>query len=182
MVIISESLFRARTNTLAAVALTLLGIIYVSVPFTFFNGIVFHPYNQGFDYQVALFLFAVIWIYDTGAYIFGRLIGRHKLFPRISPKKTWEGLAGGLVVAFAAAWLLKPLFPAIPEAHIWILCPLIVATGTLGDLTESAWKRSAGVKDSGTIMPGHGGILDRMDSLIFAGPTVYLTIILLNKI
>jgi phosphatidate cytidylyltransferase len=182
LALLSASLMTKRENPVAATAVTFLGLIYVSVPVSLFNGIVYHPYHEGFDYQVGLFLFAVIWLNDTGAYLTGRLIGRHHIFPRVSPKKTWEGVAGGLVVAILASWLLKPLYPSIPINHIWILCPLIITAGTLGDFAESVLKRAAGVKDSGAIMPGHGGILDRMDSLIFAAPVVYLTINLLEKL
>jgi phosphatidate cytidylyltransferase len=172
-------LFRGRTNMIMATAYSFLGLIYVGLPIALFNFLVYHPYKEGFDYQIVLFLFLVIWINDTGAYITGRLAGKHKMFPRISPKKSWEGLIGGLLFALLATWIGGSLFPDIPTMHLWILCPIIVITGTFGDLVESGWKRAVGVKDSGKLMPGHGGILDRFDSLILAAPAVYITINLL---
>jgi phosphatidate cytidylyltransferase len=173
-------MFRQKDQPIGSASVTFLGILYVSLPITVFNFLTYHPYTVGFNYQVVLFLFMILWLNDTGAYITGKLIGRHKMFPRISPKKSWEGLAGGLLMAVLATWLSRPLFPDIPVLHLWILCPVIVISGTLGDLVESTWKRAAGVKDSGKLMPGHGGILDRFDSLIFAAPASYLVITLLT--
>ncbi|TSA36449.1 MAG: hypothetical protein D4R64_07475 [Porphyromonadaceae bacterium] len=180
LVLMILPMFRQKDQPLLSASLTFLGIVYVSLPFSVFNLLVYHPYHEGFDYQVVLFLFLILWLNDTGAYITGKLIGKHKMFPRISPKKSWEGLAGGLLMALLITWLSRPLFPDIPLWHLWILCPVIVITGTFGDLVESSWKRAADVKDSGKLMPGHGGILDRFDSLIFAAPAAYLTITLLT--
>lgn len=112
--------------------------------------------------------FILIWLNDTGAYFAGRSLGRHKLAPAISPGKTWEGWAGGLLASMGAALLLAAWMPA--EAPWWILALVVSVMGPAGDLTESALKRRAGVKDSGTLLPGHGGILDRFDSHIFAAP------------
>jgi phosphatidate cytidylyltransferase len=180
LVLMTLPMFRQKDQPLLSASLTFLGIMYVSLPITIFNLLVYHPYKEGFDYQIVLFLFLILWLNDTGAYITGKLLGKHKMFPRVSPKKTWEGLAGGLLMALLITWLGRPLFPNIPVLHLWILCPVIVLTGTFGDLVESTWKRAAGVKDSGKLMPGHGGILDRIDSLIFAAPAAYLTITLLT--
>lgn len=179
LILMTLPMFRQKDQPLLSASLTFLGIMYVSLPITILNLLVYHPYKEGFDYQVVLFLFLILWLNDTGAYITGKLLGKHKMFPRISPKKSWEGLAGGLMMALLITWLSRPLFPDIPLLHLWILCPVIVIAGTFGDLVESTWKRAAGVKDSGKLMPGHGGILDRIDSLIFAAPAVYLTIALL---
>jgi phosphatidate cytidylyltransferase len=176
LVVMALPMFLPSIHALNSLGITLAGILYVALPISTFSGLVFNPYNQGFDYQVALFLFAIIWLNDTGAYISGILLGKHKLFPRISPKKSWEGLIGGLVISLAAAWLIHPLVPGIPSSMIWVLTPAAIIAGTFGDLAESTWKRAAGVKDSGKIMPGHGGILDRFDSLLFAAPVVYLLI------
>jgi phosphatidate cytidylyltransferase len=180
LTIMALPMFRPNAHALHSLGLTLAGILYVALPISSFNGLVFNPYQAGFDYQVALFLFAVIWLNDTGAYITGMFLGRHKMFPRISPKKSWEGLIGGLVIAMLAAWLIQPILPGIPQSMIWIMTPAAVIAGTFGDLAESTWKRAAGVKDSGKIMPGHGGILDRFDSMLFAAPVVYLLIRLIQ--
>lgn len=179
LILMALPMFRQKDQPLLSASLTFLGIVYVSLPITIFNLLVYHPYKEGFDYQVVLFLFLILWLNDTGAYITGKLLGKHKMFPRISPKKSWEGLIGGLLMALLITWLSRPFFPDIPLLHLWILCPVIVITGTFGDLVESTWKRAAGVKDSGKLMPGHGGILDRFDSLIFAAPAAYLIITLL---
>jgi phosphatidate cytidylyltransferase len=180
LVTITIPLFRQKDHILFSASLTFFAIVYVAVPVTFFNFLVYHPYKQGFDYQLVLFLFFILWANDSGAYISGKLLGRHKIFPRISPKKSWEGFAGGLLIALLVTWVTRSIFPDIPFLHLWILCPVIVVAGTFGDLVESGWKRASGVKDSGKLMPGHGGILDRFDSLIFAAPATYIIITLLT--
>jgi len=180
IILMTIPIFRPKDQPLISASHTFLGIVYVSIPVTIFNLLVYHPYQEGFDYQVVLFLFLILWLNDTGAYISGKLLGKHKMFPRISPKKSWEGLAGGLLMALLVTWLSRPLFPDIPLLHLWILCPVIVITGTFGDLVESGWKRASGIKDSGTLIPGHGGILDRFDSLLFAAPAAYIIITLLT--
>ena len=120
------------------------------------------------------FLFLVTWANDTAAYYVGTFIGRHQMTPRISPKKTWEGALGGLVGSVAAAFVCRAWFlDSLGEADAAVLGLLVVVAAPLGDLGESVLKRSAGVKDSGGIIPGHGGVLDRVDSLIFTAPVLY---------
>jgi phosphatidate cytidylyltransferase len=115
----------------------------------------------------------LIWLADTGAYIFGVSFGKHKLFERISPKKTWEGIFGGLLVSVAGAFFLTKYFYIFP-LEVWVIIALIIVFfGTLGDLVESMFKRSLSIKDSGNILPGHGGILDRFDSLLFVIPVIF---------
>lgn len=118
--------------------------------------------------------FILIWLNDTGAYFAGRSLGRHKLAPAISPGKTWEGWAGGLLASMGAALMLDAWMPA--EAPWWMLALVVSVFGPAGDLAESALKRRAGVKDSGALLPGHGGILDRFDSHIFAAPLAALVL------
>jgi phosphatidate cytidylyltransferase len=119
-------------------------------------------------------LFLITWVADTGAYYAGTSLGRHKLAPSISPNKTIEGLAGGLAAALLASFLAQAWFlPSWTSADCVALACLLTVTGLLGDLTESAMKRGAGVKDSGSLIPGHGGMLDRLDSLLFAAPAFY---------
>jgi phosphatidate cytidylyltransferase len=139
-------------------------IIFTKIPFIANE---YHP-------QVIISILTIIWTNDTFAYLVGRSIGKNKLFERVSPKKTIEGFVGGLVFSMVAGFLLAQFY--LDESIIqWILIAGIVsAFGTLGDLIESKFKRNAGVKDSGNIMPGHGGFLDRLDSIIFVAPFVYL--------
>jgi len=120
-----------------------------------------------------LYLFAVVWAADIGAYFVGRLFGRHKLAPRVSPGKTWEGVAGGMTLCLAVGVAGSQFF----HLPAWLLVPVTVLAGMVsivGDLTVSVFKRNAGLKDSGWLLPGHGGILDRIDSLTAAGPWLAL--------
>lgn len=126
-------------------------------------------------FWLILMLLCLIWATDTGAYYTGKSIGKHKFAPSISPNKTWEGTFGGLVLAFVVASGFKVfLLPELTWIDATVLALLGGAWGQLGDLFESAFKRSCGVKDSGTLLPGHGGVLDRFDSLIFTAPAYYL--------
>jgi len=121
-----------------------------------------------------LFLLAVVWFGDTGAYYIGRALGRHKLAPLISPKKTIEGSLGGLAASAVAALLTKKfVLPQLPLTHLFLLAGVLGVVSQIGDLAESALKRGAGVKDASNLLPGHGGMLDRLDGLIFATPTLY---------
>jgi phosphatidate cytidylyltransferase len=153
------------------------GILYTSVPLACLFGMYFihQPtlYQGAKEWQV-LSVFLLIWVNDTFAYLSGRTFGKHKMAPLVSPKKTWEGFAGGAIAAALVGVYLLPkvtLWDSSLSVAIALIC---VVAGTLGDLFESYLKRKAGVKDSGTLMPGHGGILDRLDSVIFAAPAVYL--------
>ncbi|WP_430613483.1 phosphatidate cytidylyltransferase [Flavobacterium sp. JP2137] len=150
--------------------LLLLG--YVVLPFC---AILHLPFiNNSYQPQVIVGIFILIWTNDTFAYIVGKKWGRTKLFERVSPKKTVEGLVGGLIFTVIAALIISKYF-AVNNAVIWISSAIFVSLfGTIGDLVESKFKRQAGVKDSGAIMPGHGGILDRLDSIIFVSPFLYL--------
>ena len=123
--------------------------------------------------RLLFFFLATIWAGDSGAYYVGSKLGRHKMSPRISPNKTWEGLAGGVVTTFAAAAAAKILF-ALPISwlHVAGLAAILSVAAPIGDLVESQFKRDARVKDSSTLIPGHGGVLDRTDSLLFAAPPV----------
>jgi phosphatidate cytidylyltransferase len=136
--------------------------------------------------RLLLGVFMFIWIYDTGAYCVGMLLGRHRLFERISPKKSWEGVIGGIVFCVAGAYATHYWFDEffqVPDLTTWVGLSVVVAVfSTFGDLVESLIKRTVGVKDSGNIMPGHGGILDRIDSLLLVVPAVliYLQLIAPN--
>ncbi|GAA6766680.1 phosphatidate cytidylyltransferase [Flavobacterium sp. CGRL1] len=152
---------------------------YITLPFIFIVKISFgtNDYNP----KIILGLFVLIWTNDTFAYLVGKSMGKHKLFERVSPKKTIEGFVGGMIFAAFAGFLISKFYiqpnPAFSSKSIliWTIIALIVSIfGTIGDLIESKFKRIAGVKDSGSIMPGHGGILDRLDSVIFVAPIIFL--------
>ena len=152
------------------IALFYLGIMYVAVPFALTNLLVFH--SDSYSHEIILGLLFLTWANDIGAYFTGILFGRTKLFERISPKKSWEGSIGGAATALAVSMIIGQYFDewnAIEWASIAII---VVIAGTYGDLIESHFKRSIQIKDSGTIIPGHGGFLDRFDSLLIAVPFV----------
>jgi phosphatidate cytidylyltransferase len=125
-------------------------------------------------WKLVFFLLLVVWLGDSGAYYFGKSFGKHKLSPRISPKKTVEGLIGGIVTSIVTAIVIHfTFFRSFPLQHAILAGVLLSFAGVVGDLAESMWKRSADVKDSGTLLPGHGGFLDRFDSILFTAPILY---------
>ncbi len=162
-------------------AYTMLAQMYIALPFSLLNVLAFNATKDGlvtFNTLLPLSVFVFLWVNDTGAYCVGSLIGRHKLFPRISPGKSWEGSIGGAVFVLAAAYAISYyLDQTMLNTLQWLGLGLVVVVfGTWGDLVESLLKRTLGVKDSGTILPGHGGMLDRFDSSLLAIPAavVYL--------
>ena len=160
---------------------------YVILPFIIITKI---PIGiKGFNPKIIISIFILIWTNDTFAYIVGKSIGKHKLYEAISPKKTIEGFVGGVIFASVAGYFISRYYFDPKETYldkstfIWTVTAFIVGVfGTLGDLVESKFKRLANVKDSGSIMPGHGGILDRLDSVIFVAPFVYLFYQILNYV
>lgn len=166
-------------------AYTMMSQLYIALPFSLLNVLAFRSDGTGicYTYLTPLCVFVFLWINDAGAYICGSLLGRHKLFPRISPGKSWEGSIGGAILVMAAAVLLWHIteqhgvnelgLSAVEWAGLGLV---IVVFGTWGDLIESLFKRTIGIKDSGNILPGHGGMLDRFDSTLMAVPAavVYL--------
>ena len=165
-------MFYSPGSLLQTLATTLTGIIYITTPLILLMYIPF----QGLNYDPFLItaLFVIIWIYDSLAYLTGSIAGRTKLAPKISPSKSWEGFAGGVILTVVLIWLGRNgniIHRDIP----WIAFSLIlIVSATLGDLFESTLKRRAGVKDSGSLIPGHGGILDRFDSVLFAAPVAFV--------
>ena len=157
------------------------GLMYIAVPLTLSNFVVFDPAGQ-FDGRPMLAFFIIIWASDVGAYCIGMLFGKYtkKLFPSVSPKKTWAGFWGGLAFAVLAGLILDWTgLWTYPLLHAVILSVVMHVAGVFGDLFESQWKRVCDIKDSGDIIPGHGGMLDRFDSALFAIPAgvIYLVII-----
>lgn len=171
-------LFKQSNEAFSNISKFIILIGYLIIPFIIINKIAMG--TQGYNPKIIIGIFIIIWVNDTFAYLVGKSIGKHKLFERISPKKTIEGFMGGLLFSLLSGYLLA-VYYLEAKIFIWIFISLItVIFGTLGDLVESKLKRIAGVKDSGNIIPGHGGILDRLDSMIFAAPFVFLFFIILN--
>lgn len=144
---------------------------YIALPFALLNYIVF---IQGFQPWLLLAMFITLWVNDTGAYVSGMLLGRHKMFERVSPKKTWEGFAGGALFTLVSGYMFSRYITDISLVQWLGFSLLVVVAGTVGDLCESLLKRTENVKDTGNIMPGHGGVLDRFDSMLLAVPVVLI--------
>ena len=173
-------LFGTKESRLSITSKYLYLIGYIVFPFLLLTRLPL--IDNYFNPKIIIGLFILIWINDTMAYVVGKSMGKRKLFERVSPKKTIEGFLGGLTFAVISSIFIAQYYILQP-ASIWVIIAIIVGIlGTVGDLIESKFKRVAGVKDSGKIMPGHGGILDRLDSIIFVGPFVFLLYQILNYV
>jgi phosphatidate cytidylyltransferase len=165
-------------NPIPNIATTLLGIVYVALPFGLMN-FMFRYHGQS-TYHLLLGLFVILWTADTFAYLVGSRIGKNRLFERISPKKSWEGSIGGLLAALIASAIFSYFYNELSLA-LWLgYGVVIVIAGTYGDLIESMFKRSLKIKDSGNILPGHGGILDRFDAVFLAVPAAILYLMFIS--
>lgn len=166
-------LYKKNKIPFANISYTFVGFVYVTIPFVFFHGLGFLKDWNTYNFHLPLAFLLMLWANDTGAYIFGVKYGKRKLFERHSPKKSWEGFFGGMFTSVLVAVGLSYIFT---ENHMWVwagMAVLIASFGTLGDLVESMLKRSLDTKDSGNLLPGHGGLLDRFDGLLLAAPVVY---------
>lgn len=164
-------------NPLLDIAVTLFSWIYILLPFYFMFKIYAFEYGNQDQWVLIIGFFIMVWANDTFAYLSGRFFGKHKLFERISPKKTWEGAIGGFI--FTIIFGLIYSFITNNEYTFWIVSAIIVSpTSVFGDLIESRFKRIVNVKDSGTIVPGHGGVLDRFDAAMYAAPFFYMLVTL----
>jgi len=177
----SIELFRNKERPFENISLTVFGVLYAVLPFCLFHfiacpdSLTLLSFNtKHYESLIVFGLFLLIWSNDTFAYLVGSFIGKHKMYERISPGKTWEGTIGGALLTVVFSAFFQNWFGVLSTKD-WMVIGLIVAVfGTIGDLVESMLKRSIGVKDSGNVMPGHGGILDRFDSLIYVLPFVFL--------
>ena len=183
VVLLLVDLFSAKNTSFKSGLITVAGVFYVALPFSLLNYIemtigggeaMFYPW-------LLAGLFFIIWVYDSAAYFFGNLAGKHKICVRISPAKSWEGMIGGAVFAVLMGIGNSMLFEVLSIESWIIVALLVVVFGTASDFFESKLKREAGVKDSGDILPGHGGILDRFDTLLFAVPAVFVWISLVGN-
>lgn len=166
-------LYRKEKNPFTNIGYTFLGLILVMIPFSFYYALGFIKDSEVYNFHFPLAFMLMLWASDTGAYLFGRKLGKNKLFERHSPKKTWEGFAGGVFVSVLVGLIVSFFFKEV-NGFVWAgMAVLIVCFGTIGDLVESMLKRSLDVKDSGTLLPGHGGLLDRFDGLLIAAPIVF---------
>jgi phosphatidate cytidylyltransferase len=172
-------LFLKAENPFLNIAITLLGVVCISIPFGLFLWLAFLPWGSAvYHAKMMIGLFIILWSADAGAYLFGKSLGKRHLFPRISPNKTWEGSAGGAVCAFLGSYVIYRLFHSFP-LNFWLsIAAIILIFGTFGDLIKSLMKRSLHIKDTGTILPGHGGILDRFDTLLGSAPFIFIYLIL----
>ena len=174
LLVIPASYVFSRANlddALPSSAIAVLATLYVGM----LGGSLIRLRNDfAVGWKLVYFLLLVVWLGDAGAYYIGKSLGRHQLSPRISPKKTIEGLAGGIATSVVTALVIHfTFFQELPLVHAVIAGVLLSIAGVIGDLAESMWKRSAAVKDSGTLIPGHGGFLDRFDSIFFTAPILY---------
>lgn len=179
MYILIAELYRKEVNPIKNWALAFLGQFYIAGSFSLLNFISATPDTPGEISYVSIYVLAIfvfIWLNDTGAYLIGSLFGKHRLFKRISPKKSWEGFWGGFIFTLLSSQLFFWIVSGTSWYHWLGLAMVIVIAGTYGDLVESLMKRTLEVKDSGKILPGHGGMLDRFDSIILAIPAAYIYI------
>ena len=178
-IIISVELYRKKENPFTNIAYSILGIMYIAIPMSVMcyipvvrvDGVAQYAPMMIFTYML------LVWANDVGAYLVGVTMGKNKLFERISPKKSWEGFWGGIIFAIATGWVMSNFEPIIGK--YWVLFSIIIAVSSVfGDLAESMLKRSVNIKDSGSIIPGHGGFLDRFDAMFVSAPILFVFLIL----
>jgi phosphatidate cytidylyltransferase len=168
-----QELYKKTPAPFTNIAFTYLGVVFAIVPFVFFHALAFINGSEVFNFHIPLAFLIMLWSNDTGAYLVGSKMGKTKLFERHSPKKTYEGLIGGILISAIAALILSHFYTEYTWKQ-WVTVAILIGSfGTMGDLVESMFKRSINVKDSGGILPGHGGLLDRFDGLLMAAPIVY---------
>lgn len=166
-----RELYRNNKKAMNNLAHTFFALIYFALPLSFLNLMLAD--NGNFNTNIILVILVLVWIFDIFSYIIGSLIGKHKLFERISPNKSWEGVVGSGILTLVSAFYISIYFPILNTLNTIVIGIIIVILGTFGDLTASLIKRSAKVKDSGSILPGHGGIIDRFDTMVLSVPGIF---------
>lgn len=179
-IICIAELYRRGARPFYSIAFTFFGVIMAVVPFCFYTAAAFSEGEYNYHYSLGFLL--LLWASDTGAYLAGMKFGKHKLFERHSPKKTWEGFIGGMIMSLLVAFILGTRFTELSLISWAAISLIIVIGGTFGDLFESMLKRSMSVKDSGSLLPGHGGVLDRFDGLLLAAPLVFVYLYLILSV
>jgi phosphatidate cytidylyltransferase len=174
-------LYRKKENPFTNLVWTFFGIIYIAVPFSLLNLIVFTggPSGNLYNPHILAGIFILIMINDTAAYLVGVPFGRHRLFESVSPKKSWEGTIGGGLTVLAASIPVNYIFPMPGQSRWLVIAAIIAVFGVYGDLVESFYKRGLGVKDSGNLLPGHGGVLDRVDAWLLVIPVIWVYLCLI---
>lgn len=166
-----RELFLKKNNPIQNWAYFVLGQVMIAVPLSFLNFILF---IDGYQPFLVLSIFIITWLNDTGAFLVGSAFGKHRFFERISPKKSWEGFFGGVFIGLLGGFVLSLFFHQLNLTQWLVMSVIVVLSATFGDLTESLMKRTLNMKDSGNIIPGHGGMLDRFDSILMVSPFVLI--------
>ena len=176
LIILVADLFSKNNSGFKNSMITIAGVLYVALPFGLLNYLVVPGslITEGYYPWILVGIFLIIWMYDSMAYLTGTLIGKHRICERISPKKSWEGLIGGTVFAILMAYVNSLVISELNFVKWAVISLLVVIFGTCGDFFESKLKRECGLKDTGSILPGHGGMLDRFDTVLFTAPVIYI--------
>lgn len=174
-------LYRKTPHPFTNISYTFMGLIYIAIPFSLLNYFPNPTFIEGvYNKNYILGFFYLVWVNETIAYVAGTIFGKTSLFKSVSPKKSWEGLIGGAVFSLLTAWTISRFYVDISLVNWLVVAAIIVVFGTYGDLFESMLKRSNNAKDSGSILPGHGGILDRFDGVLMAAPFVFMYLLLIT--
>jgi phosphatidate cytidylyltransferase len=175
-------LYRNKAEPIKNIAICFFQILYIGLPFSLCNYLIFPFGNETFSSHILLSVFLLVWTNDSGAYAVGVKFGRRRLFERISPKKSWEGSIGGAFFTFLGAYVISIFFKELSLIEWMGFAAIITVFAGYGDLVESMIKRSLKIKDSGNIIPGHGGFLDRFDAVLFAIPSIFIYMEILKRL
>ncbi|MBN2776621.1 MAG: phosphatidate cytidylyltransferase [Bacteroidales bacterium] len=188
LILFIKELFSNNKTPMRNIAISVFSLVYIILPLALSillvtgNYLYFQDSTNSFTPTTLMGILVLIWVYDSMAYCVGVPLGRHRLFERVSPKKSWEGTIGGAILTLVAGYYINLLFPIMSQADWLVVTGLVVVFGTFGDLIESQFKRSIAIKDSGDSLPGHGGLLDRFDSFIFTVPWVWIYLIVRSSL